>query len=323
MTSTPSYGFRLNKDSEGPMQTAIKAGDTNQIQQLLAKRFPGISFQAIGEDEEVDKPQETVSTTVAGRGGVIRRTAGGSTSPMIGDIYEDYVTNLSPTARNIITTDYKGTRGGRLGAGGYTTESIVPGAQVAQPALPAAPKQFAGFVGTAGIEEIGEKGFGLKDYTAAIEAGYSPESIKSWVESQRDNLFNIGPGAQEALGIKGYVSTTPGVFDYTQFGEAGFGLKDVEALRAQGVADTTLKKLAANAPMVGPGAAAQLGYAPTQQQRTESIARSYDPASAGEIGFGLKDVEALKSQGVSEAQMRDIARRSPQIGEGARKLLGL
>lgn len=184
-------------------------------------------------------------------------------------------------------------------------------------------KKFYGYVGNANVSEIGNKGFGLKDLTAALEAGYSQESIKNWVESQRNNLYNIGSGAQEALGIKGYVSTTPGVFDYSQYGMSGFGMKDVEALRSQGVDNATLKRLAANAPMVGAGAAAELGYTPSQEQRTESIAQSYNPASAGLAGFGLKDVEVLRSQGVSEDQMRDIARRSPTIGEGARQLLGL
>lgn len=184
-------------------------------------------------------------------------------------------------------------------------------------------KQFYGYVGGANISEIGNKGFGLKDLTAALDAGYSMDSIKSYVEGQRDNLYNIGPGAQEALGIQGYVSTTPGVFDYSQYGESGFGLKDVEALRSQGVGDETLRRLAANASKVGPGAAQQLGYTPSQQQVTTSIAQSYDPGSAGGAGFGLKDVEALRAQGVSESQMRDIARRSPMIGGGARELLGL
>jgi hypothetical protein len=184
-------------------------------------------------------------------------------------------------------------------------------------------KKFYGYVGGASVPEIGNKGFGLKDLTAALDAGYSMGSIKDWVESQRNNLYNIGPGAQEALGIKGYVSTTPGVFDFSQYGAAGFGMKDVEALRSQGVDDTTLKRLAANAPMVGGGAAAALGYTPTEQQRTESVARAYDPASAGGTGFGMKDVEALQAQGVSREQMREIARRSPTIGGGAASFLGL
>lgn len=184
-------------------------------------------------------------------------------------------------------------------------------------------KKFYGYVGGANISEIGNKGFGLKDLTAALDAGYSMESIKDYVEGQRENLYNIGPGAQQALGIQGYVSTAPGVFDFSQYGGAGFGMKDVEALRSQGVDDTTLKRLAANAPMVGGGAAAAVGYTPSQQQRTESVARSYDPGSAGGAGFGMKDVEALQAQGVSKEQMRAIAARSPMVGGGAASFLGL
>lgn len=184
-------------------------------------------------------------------------------------------------------------------------------------------KKFYGYVGGANISEIGNQGFGLKDLTAALDAGYSMQSIKDYVESQRENIYNIGPGAQKALDIKGYVSTTPGVFDFSQYGGAGFGMKDVEALRAQGVDDATLKRLAANAPMVGGGAAAAVGYTPSQQQQTEAVARSYDPTSAGGAGFGMRDVEALQAQGVSKEQMRAIAARSPMVGGGAAAFLGL
>ena len=42
-------------------------------------------------------------------------------------------------------------------------------------------KKFYGYVGGANISEIGNKGFGLKDLTAALDAGYSMDSIKSYV----------------------------------------------------------------------------------------------------------------------------------------------
>jgi len=190
------------------------------------------------------------------------------------------------------------------------------------PAAPpqAALKTYFGTVGGVGVEDIGEKGFGLKDYYAAIDAGYDPESIKSWVQSQRPNLYNIGPGAQEVLGIQGYESTTPGLFDYTKYGAGGFGMKDVKALRAKGVDENTIRTLAAQAPMVGPKAAAQLNVAPS---RTQTITSTYDPGSAGGAGFGMKDVEALRAQGVSDAQMREIAKRSSMIGGGAAAYLGI
>ncbi len=188
----------------------------------------------------------------------------------------------------------------------------------------AAPEKiYYGTVGGVGVEDIGAQGFGLKDLQAARDAGYSERSIKDYVESQRGNLFNIGEGAQKELGIQGYVSTTPGVFDYAAAGGEGFGLKDLEALRARGVSDADARKLAAQAPMIGGGAAAALNVAPSRSQRAEVTARNYDPGSQGGAGFGMKDFNALAAQGVSQAQMREIAKRSPMMGPEAKARLGL
>jgi hypothetical protein len=184
-------------------------------------------------------------------------------------------------------------------------------------------KVYYGSVGGVGVEDIGGQGFGLKDLQAARDAGYSEQSIKDYVESQRGNLFNIGEGAQKELGIQGYVSTTPGVFNYAAAGGEGFGLKDLEALRARGVSDADARKLAAQAPMIGSGAAAALNVAPSRSQQAEVTARNYDPGSHGGSGFGMKDFNALAAQGVSTAQMREIAKRSPTMGPEARARLGL
>lgn len=184
-------------------------------------------------------------------------------------------------------------------------------------------KVYYGTVGGVGVEDIGLQGFGLKDLQAARDAGYSEQSIKDYVESQRGNLFNIGEGAQRELGIQGYVSTTPGVFDYSASGGEGFGLKDLEALRARGVSDADARKLAAQAPMLGGGAAAALNVAPSRSQQAEVTARNYDPGSQGGAGFGMADFNALAAQGVSQAQMREIAKRSPMMGPEAKARLGL
>ena len=163
------------------------------------------------------------------------------------------------------------------------------------------------------VGPTGPQGRGSRlGYSGVVEK--KPESVISQlVEKQKDSISKL----PSTLGV------LTDYFNYAKYGGAGFGLKDVEALRSQGVEEETLKELASKAPMVGPGAAQQLGYTPSQQQRTEAVAQGYDPASAGGAGFGLKDVEALRSQGVSEDQMRAIARRSPMIGEGARQLLGI
>lgn len=197
----------------------------------------------------------------------------------------------------------------------------LPAQQAAEKEAPE--KVYYGTVGGVGVEDIGEKGFGLKDLQAARDAGYSEQSIKDYVESQRGNLFNIGEGAQKELGIQGYVSTTPGVFNYAASGGEGFGLKDLEALRARGVSDADARKLAAQAPMIGGGAAAALNVAPSRSQQAEVTARNYDPGSQGGAGFGMADFNALAAQGVSQAQMREIAKRSPMMGPEAKARLGL
>ncbi len=209
-------------------------------------------------------------------------------------------------------------------------------------------KKYFGAVGGVGVRDIGAEGFGMKDYDAAIDAGYDPESIKEWVQQNRYNLENIGQGAREVLGMEDYVNTNPGKFNYENYGEAGFGMKDVEALQERGVSFEDMKKLAQQAPRVGAGAAEMFGI-PKPQQSTSSTASSYKrPTGPGTTpvtglglgrgdgsgfnyeafgggGFGMEDVKALQAKGASEERIRNLAKNAPggRVGAGARELLGL
>lgn len=217
------------------------------------------------------------------------------------------------------TATGKTTRGGRLG------RQTLPMAQeiTLKQALPrAGGKIFEGKVGSATIEEIGGRGFGMKDYSAAIEAGYTPESIKDYVTRNKETLYNIGPEAQKVLGITGYVSTKPGAYNYAAQGGPGFGMKDIESLKQGGVSQETMTKLAAQAPVVGPEAAKFLGYTPTgEQTKAQQFLASFNPATAGGPGFGLQDVTALKQQGISTELMKAAAAQAPRVGPDAAKLL--
>jgi len=138
VTSTPAYGFRIRQGGAGPMQTAVQTGDIKDIQTLLSQRYPTLKFDALTEEpEEVAKPEEqvtAVSTTP------VTETTGEETTA---SLFEDYMANLPAVTRPLVTTDYKGVRGGRVGAGNYSTASIIPGAQVSTPA-PAAPAATGG-----------------------------------------------------------------------------------------------------------------------------------------------------------------------------------
>jgi hypothetical protein len=135
VTATPSYGFRISGQSQtGPMTTAMQAGDIGGIQKILKERFPGLEFETMGtEMEEVDKPAEA-------------SVAATPTTPVVGEtakegeettatLYGDYMAGLPGGVRELVTTDYKGVRGGRMGRGNYSTASIIPGAQVETPAV--------------------------------------------------------------------------------------------------------------------------------------------------------------------------------------------
>jgi uncharacterized membrane protein YgcG len=198
-------------------------------------------------------------------------------------------------------------------------------------------KKYFGAVGGVGVRDIGASGFGMKDYDAAIDAGYDPDSIKDWVRSNRYNLENIGPGAREVLDMEDYVNTNPGKFDYSKYGESGFGMKDVEALQKRGVSYADMERLALQAPRVGPKAAEMFGIKQPQKSTSSSSSSSgsssssssssgsggFDYSAHGGSGFGMKDVEALKASGASKERMRDLAKNAPRIGPEARKLLGL
>ena len=220
-------------------------------------------------------------------------------------------------------------------------------------------KKYFGAVGGVGVTDIGGTGFGMKDYDAAIDAGYDPDSIKEWVQSNRYNLENIGPGAREVLGMEDYVNVNPGKFDYSKYGESGFGMKDVEALQARGVSFADMERLALQAPRVGAAAAEMFGIkaGPQGSSSSSSSSSSSDDGGAssyvrptgegttpvtglglgkgdgsgfnygafGGAGFGMEDVKALRSKGATQERIRNIAKKAPggQIGPEARRILGL
>lgn len=226
---------------------------------------------------------------------------------------DSVLTDMFPELKLVQAT--KPTRGGRLGrqktpfsaeltmkqALPSTTVNVTTTVPTPTPTPPA--KIFQGRVGTATIEEIGQKGFGMKDYSAAIEAGYSPESIKDYVIRNKDTLYNIGPEAQKVLGLTGYVSTTPGVFNYGEYGGAGFGMKDINALETRGVVKSDLLKLAKQASTVGPEAQKYLGIAGSPTD--------WNYAAFGKEGFGSRDLNAALAQGFSGEQIKSIAEKAP------------
>ena len=321
------------------MTSSRMYGPSVQNQFNLAGRRLGLDLAGLFEDDENGSsqfgdlvPGMRVTSTARGRG---------------------HGLTMRPQQRDAVTTEFSLTPEAKGGSSSSSSSSSVT--------LPGGPpkeiekepeielKQYVGNVGGVGVEDIGESGFGMKDYDAAIDAGYDPESIKDWVKSNRYNLENIGPGAREVLGMQDYVNLKPGKFDYSQYGESGFGMKDVEALEARGVSEEDMRILAQQAPRVGAEAAKRFGIssktegqarkapAPVEYNRPSGPSATpvtgyglgkgdgsgFNYAAFGGSGFGMKDVAALQSRGASQADMKRIAQGASNIGPEARKLLGL
>lgn len=331
MTSTPTYGFRIGKNA-GPMQTAIQAGNTQAIQQLLTKRFPGLQFQNLTSDEEViAKPEETTAATPAPN---VFATADKAATETTGDIYNNYLMGAPSFVRDLATTDYKGVRGSRLGRGNYTTESIVPGAQVALPSISDKVSEeeetkmpevkpeltLSSFVGE-GAEPgtIGAMGIGR-----AQGAGMTNEEILA--KAQQEGL-KFGEQAARGLGIQ----TT--MKDYTNLGgqatEGAFGMSALTSARARGLSDTAIKALAQQQGLkFGAEAAKALGVgaaqtytppAPASQAWSGTPAPNYSSSASlnqyvGTGGgkstpgaMGATAVGAAMAAGLTPAQIRSQA----------------
>lgn len=126
------------------MQQAIGAGNVADIQNLLTKRFPGLQFEALSDQvDEIEKPEEAAAEPTPVGEQMAKEVEKEETTA---SLYGDYVNNLPEGVRGLVTTDYKGVRGSRLGRGNYSTASIIPGAQVSTPApvtTPSAPTSSA------------------------------------------------------------------------------------------------------------------------------------------------------------------------------------
>ena len=317
------------------MTSSRRYGPSVQNQFNLAGRRLGLDLAGLFEEDEEGStqfgdlvPGMRVTSTARGRG---------------------HGLTMKPQQRDAVTTEFSLTPEAKGASSSSSSSVTLPGGPLQVQEVEKEPeielKQYFGNVGGVGIEDIGEKGFGMKDYNAAIAAGYDPDSIREYVMANKENLYNIGPDAQRKLGITGYVSTKPGVFDYSQYGGTGFGMEDVKALEAQGVSEADMKKLAQQAPNVGPDAAARFGIAqpaaaapaapsysrPTGAGTTpvtgyglgKGDGSGFNYAAFGGSGFGMKDVAALASRGASQADMKRIAQGASNIGPEARKLLGL
>lgn len=345
MTATPAYGFRIKGKDSGPMQQAIRAGDVNQIKGILTKRFPKLTLASEELKNQIAKPEESTTQTVPAP---MAAAAPQEEETSTAQLYGDYVINLPTGVRELVTTDYKGVRGGRLGRGNYTTESIVPGAAVALPKIPSImpedseeepvlqkeipEKRFlSSFIGERGTPGV----VGAMAVGRAQGYGLSNEEILA--QAQQEGL-KFGEQAARGLGIETDLSSYTGL-DATK---GAVGMSAVTRAQERGLSNEAIKALAQQQGLkFGAEAAKTLGVgaaqtykkpAPAAQPWTGRAASNYNPqgslssyvGSAGTAGaMGASAVGRAMAAGMSADQIKaQAAAQGLSFGPAAIGMLG-
>ena len=147
------------------------------------------------------------------------------------------------------------------------------------------------------------------------------QSIQRDVQSP--NLrFKPTPITTKPVTTKGYTYTDPG-------DKFAFGVKDLQELRAQGVSDDEIKYIASQSAQVGPKALSELNLAGTLENyqggaTPDKTNPNYTYTDPGDKDvFGMEDFRELYSQGVGEDVMRYVAQSKGNIGDVAKRVLGL
>lgn len=247
------------------MQTAIQSGDIKSIQDLLTQRFPTLKFDALTEEpEEVAKPEEpaTLASTTP--------TTEAPKEETTASLFEDYMANLPAVARPLVTTDYKGVRGGRLGEGNYTTASMIPGAQVSTPApAPApAPTPSTGGGGT------------TTTYNAPVIGG-------NWQQYYGDyyggdvNYGTIGGGTAGAESGASAASTAP-----------AYTTKPAWSMTPQNIGTTTSKAGAGLVPSTQSRGTYVSASSPAASSAAQAHVQTATQAVQAGTGFGIRQIAA-------------------------------
>jgi len=176
----------------------------------------------------------------------------------------------------------------------------------------------------------GGAGFGMKDINALLKQGATTGELRDLQSRAESEGLNVGPAAQTLL-EKGSEKTKGLLkgFDYGAAGGEGFGMKDVQAIIDMGGTRKDVKKAGQRAENqglnVGPAVRSLFPVLRNEKDKAAAIAANYDPASAGQAGFGMADVRALTSQGATTKDLRNVQNAAREqglnVGSAAQTLL--
>ena len=198
--------------------------------------------------------------------------------------------------------------------------------------------------------KYGEAGYGMKDVYALLDQGATGADIRALGARAKDQGLNVGRRAQQLLNrslSEDYADKFGGgKFKFAEYGQPGFGMKDIDYVLDQGGTLEDIRRLSyeardkglnvgpraqalleqnfgqrENAPQLDPEPKGEPKQVPTDYKKFAD----YDFASQGAGGFGMKDIDYLTGQGANVRQLRalrDKARKQGlNVGPKAMQLL--
>ena len=174
--------------------------------------------------------------------------------------------------------------------------------------------------------EYGKAGYGMKDVYALLDQGATGADIRALGARAKDQGLNVGRRAEQLLNrslSEDYADKFGGgKFGFANYGQPGFGMKDIDYVLDQGGTLADIRRLSYEARdkglNIGPRAQALLeqnfGQRPNPEPKSDKpdFAKfaDYDFASQGEAGFGMKDIDYLTGQGADVRQLRSLRDRA-------------
>lgn len=242
------------------------------------------------------------------------------------------------------TTTYKG-RGNVLGyrSGGAptTTETVFGGKPLSYDmAMPKAPEDTRQSLSSIAAQYGLTGRFGHQDYFKALEAGYKPGEIQSYLESNpqmlaESNLPGMAGGLYSEI-VAGSVDPSKALKRLPETATAAgqspdyFGHEDLYSMRGQGFSDKDiLSYLNVNPSLLrgqnvpgGGGLYDELTGAARKPSSSSGGAPTSAPTFSTAAGqsaeyLGHQDIEAAKSSGASDAQIRDFLQQNINKLRGA------
>lgn len=192
----------------------------------------------------------------------------------------------------------------------------------------------------------GKAGYGMKDVYALLDQGATGSDIRALGARAKDQGLNVGPRAEQLLNrtlSEDYADKFGGgKFGFANYGQPGFGMKDIDYVLDQGGTLADIRRLSYEARdkglNIGPRAQALLEQSFGQRPNPEPGSNNsgsdkpdfakfadYDFASQGQAGFGMKDIEYLTGEGATTPQLRALRDRARieglNVGPKAESLL--